>query len=77
MDRGGQYGFGDFGLAASIGALLVRLVVGMSLLVVLAALAAKEVENLLSVMTANVASVQPWWRAEKRTTLLEGKIHRP
>ncbi|HVA78249.1 MAG TPA: hypothetical protein VNF27_10150 [Candidatus Binataceae bacterium] len=43
VDRGGQHGFGDFGLAASIDALLLRLVVEIGLLVVLAALAAEEV----------------------------------
>ncbi|MHB8384281.1 MAG: hypothetical protein ACYDC3_18295 [Candidatus Binataceae bacterium] len=63
-------GFGHFGLASSVGALFLRLVVGMGLLVVLAALAAEEVENFLSVGTAHTASVPPWRRAEKRTTLV-------
>jgi len=65
-------GFRNFGLAASVGALFLRLVVGMGLLVVLAALAAEEMENLLSVRTAHVPSVAPWRRAEKRSMMRLG-----
>lgn len=62
-------GFGGFGFTSPVGALLLRPVMRMGLLVVLATLAAKEVENLLSVGTAHVGIVQTWRRAEKRTTM--------
>ena len=67
---------GFFRLPATVGTLLLRLVVRMSLFVVVAALPAKEEQNLLSVPAPHIASLRSWPRAVKGTTLpLRGGRH--
>jgi len=63
-------GLSGFRLAASIGPLLLCLVVRMGLLVVVAAFAAKKVEDFLSVGTAHVPSFRIWRAIVKRTTVI-------
>jgi hypothetical protein len=60
-------GGGFLRLATAIGTLLLSLVVRMSFLVVLAALAAEEEQNLLRVST-HINNVRYWWLAVKPTT---------
>lgn len=63
-----------FRLAATIGTLLLRLVVWVCFLVVVAALATEKEQNLLSVRTAHAVSLRGWPRAVKHTTLPQGEI---
>lgn len=71
----GQTGLRGFlGFASSIRALLLRPIMRAGFFLVLAATTAEEKLNLLSVGTAHLASVLRWQRAEKRSTMPQGKI---
>jgi hypothetical protein len=63
-----------FGLAASIGSLLLGLVVRVRLLVVLGAFPAEKEQNLLRIAGAHTASLRRWWTVVKRTTVAQGRI---
>jgi hypothetical protein len=60
---------GFLGLPASVGTLLLRLVMGMRFLVVVAALATEKEQNLLRVAGTHTDSFRRWRVAVKRTTL--------
>lgn len=63
-------GNGFLGLPATVGTLLLRLVVGMRFFVVVAAFAAEEEQNLLRVaFAAHTPSVRSWRTIVKRTTM--------
>ncbi len=55
-------------LSTAVGTLLLRLVMGMGLFVILAALAAEEEQNLLRVPT-HARSLRHWLLIGKRTTM--------
>jgi hypothetical protein len=56
-------------LTASVGALLLRPVMGMRLFVILGATMAEEEENFLRVAGRHTASVSGWKRSVKRNTM--------
>jgi hypothetical protein len=60
---------GFLGLPATVGTLLLRLVVRVRLFVVVTALATEKEQNLLRVAGTHIDSFRRWRRAVKRTTL--------
>jgi hypothetical protein len=63
---------GFLGLPATIGTLLLRLVVRVRFLVVVAALATEKEQNLLRVAGTDTDSFRRWQVAVKRTTVSVG-----
>jgi hypothetical protein len=77
---GWLFSLSGFGLAPSISALLLGLVMRVRLLVVLGAFPAEKEQNLLRVAGGHAASLRPWRVVVKRTTmpgeeLLRGTIY--
>jgi hypothetical protein len=66
---GWPFSLSVFGLAPSIGSLLLGAIVRVRLLVVLGALPAEKEQNLLRVSGAHAASLRPWYAVVKRSTL--------
>ena len=60
---------GFFGLPATVGTLLLRLIVRVRFLVVVAALATEKEKNLLRVSGTHIDSFRRWRVVVKRTTM--------
>jgi uncharacterized membrane protein AbrB (regulator of aidB expression) len=69
---GWLFSLSGFGLAPSIGSLLLGLVVWVRLLMVLGALPAEKEQNLLRVSGAHAASLRAWRTVVKRSTVPQG-----
>ena len=63
---------GFLGLRATVGTLLLRLVVRMRFLVVVAASATEKEQNFLRIAAAHAPSFRGWWVAVKRTMVPNG-----